>query len=144
MPKFAKALHHPWDVNSNEFSDIWSGEIITEAREDGIVTTGRYPAASKQRWLLSIRYFLVLRVCCFEFLMDNRLGVTTKYSLTPSLSQILNIDKQNRKHPFWILLSDITPGPSNWCDEDTFLTPLQLEMKLLNEGKVIISSFLVD
>jgi hypothetical protein len=47
------------------------------------------------------------------------------------LNQILNIDKQNRLHPFWIFLSDITPGPKLWCSEDVFLIPFQLELALL-------------
>ena len=63
------------------------------------------------------------------------LGIKTKYSITTSLSQILNVDKQNRNHPFWILLTDITPGPSSWCKEDVFLIPLQIEMECLNKGK---------
>lgn len=60
------------------------------------------------------------------------IDVKTKYSVVPSLSQILNVDKQNRNHPFWIMLTDITPGPNIWCDEDVFLIPLQIEMECLN------------
>jgi hypothetical protein len=40
VPKFAEALHRPWQTQLTDFDDIWSGEILSDALNNGTIKRG--------------------------------------------------------------------------------------------------------
>lgn len=106
-----------------EFDDIFSGNIIQEAIMNNIFCPGDV-------------LFLGNKDGCGAF--------KKKYSVTPSLFQLLNPDQLNRVNPFWMILSSLIPGPKKFKNEDIFLKIEQVEFRMLNNGIIsFISSIFI-